>query len=247
VKRHHLHINLHDPKQRRQAIMLVAVVILVVVYLRSRGGAGAASTDPSTDPNLVTSDGTSAATGPFAPEWPTTGNDNFGYGLGGGGGGGGSGSTGPPAAGGGGGGGQHHHHHHHKRTGYRAWLEAHPHASRRERIAALRRLIGQGRGNLTREAAILARLSRRQGAANAAPPPPHHGGGGHKPPGIVSPTVPVRRPGATKALPLVGAGVAGRPSSGIARAATPVQLAPVSTRHQPRHRADHRKRTVGVR
>jgi hypothetical protein len=235
VKRFHLP---HDPKKRRQLVMVLAVGILVLVYLRSRSSSAAAtaSTDPSTDPLL--SDGTSAATGPFAPDWPTTGNDLTGFGLGG-------------TGGGIGGGGKKR-----SRTGYNAWLKAHPGATRKERIAALRRLIGQGRGNLTREAGILATLSRRQGAANAAPPPPHQGGGGKRPPpNIGHPPIlvhPVLRSGpvvvhATPAVAPKGAGVAVRPSSGIAIAARAPKLAPVSTRQQPRRRADTKKRTLGVR
>jgi hypothetical protein len=50
---------------------------------------------------------------------------------------------------------------------------------------------------------------------------------------------------ATPAVAPKGAGVAVRPSSGIAIAARAPKLAPVSTRQQPRRRADTKKRTAG--
>jgi hypothetical protein len=251
VKRFHLPT---DPKKRRQLVMVLAVGVLVLVYLRSRrSSAAAAAASTSTDPQLST-DGTSAATGPFAPDWPTTGNDLTGFGLGGSGGGGSGGSTGStgPAAGTGGASKKKH------RSGYAAWLKAHPDATRAQRIAALRRLIAQGRGNLSREAGILATLSRRQGAAreDRNDPPPHQGGGGKKPPPpTLHPPIlvhPVLGHGpivvhATPAVAPRGAGIALRPSSGIAVAARAPQVAPISTRQLPRRRVDNRKRTLGVR
>lgn len=143
------------PQRRRQLAIVAAVAVLAVVYLRSRGAAATTTATTSTDPSATTDpfalDGTSP-TGPL-------GSDLFPGGGGSSGGGTpapapGTASTGPAPA-------------KQRRSGYRAWLQAHPKATRAERIAALRRLIAHGRGNLGREAGLLAQLGARQGRARA--------------------------------------------------------------------------------